>query len=82
MSQKKRTPEERFLLQAYDMASEQGGYDSEIPIFEVVSALGISPKKAKTTLQALCQGNFVKKRGGLNMVVTKHGQGLVEELRS
>lgn len=81
MSQKKRTPEERFLLQAYDLAMETGNPDLEVAIHTVVAALGMSPRKAKNTIQALCQGNFVKKRGQLNLAVTQHGVGLVERLR-
>ena len=82
MTQKRRTPEERLLLQVYDMAAGRGDLYGDLDPWEVASELQLSPKKAKTLLRNLYQGNFLKKVSDQALRLTPHGERYVNQLLS
>lgn len=79
MSQKGKTPDEKFLIQLYLLAKKKEDLFVEIEIDEILKSLGFGQGMGKTIVRDLAQANFVKKRGDYAIVLTKQGIVFVEK---
>ena len=79
LSQKGRTPDEKFLIQLYFLAKEANDLFVEIEIDQVLKKQGFGQGMGKTIVRDLAQANFVKKRGDQAIVLTQQGISFVEK---
>ena len=61
MVHKARTPDERFIICAYQTAYALGDWSTPLNRYEVEKLAGINPKGADATCKLLIQANFIKK---------------------
>ena len=73
MSQKGRTPDERFLFKLYEAVIERGDPHAEIEILGIARSLGQKETATKNIIKHLAQANFVKKVGETRVVLTRRG---------
>ena len=78
MSEHKSTPDERFLIKLFEMASSKGNPLNEIKSQFVAQAIGQTEKSTKNIIKLLSQANFVKKGEGSLIHLTKQGLQFVE----
>ena len=77
MSQKGRTPDEKFLIQLHRATEESEDASVGIEMQEVGSFLGQKETAVKNIVKHLAQANFVKKLSGTAIVLTPHGRNFV-----
>ncbi len=75
------TPDERFMIMAYQKAMEAGGLNTPLDKFEIGKLVGLHEKAANTICKTLMQTNFIKKAGDGNyFTITANGEQLVLRL--
>ncbi len=79
MSQKRRTPDEKFLIKLYETAMESGDPFQETDFRGVAKALGQKETAIKNIIKHLAQANFVKKIDDTRIYLTRHGCDFVLE---
>ena len=78
----RKTEEEKFLIEAYGVAKNDGDLSSEINALEVGKKIGQHDRKIKNIAKTLSRSGFIKKRGENNFILTQKGISLVEDIRS
>lgn len=73
MSQKGRTPDEKFLIQLYKVAHEQGDPYLAIDYRGVAASIGQKESAVKNIIKLLAQANFIKKVDDTMVLLTSHG---------
>ncbi|MBI5272797.1 MAG: hypothetical protein HY861_02300 [Chlamydiia bacterium] len=79
MSHKGRTPDEKFLIQLYKIASQKGDPFSSVLCGAVARALGQKETATKNIVKHLAQANFVEKLDEAAVVLTPRGMRFVLE---
>jgi Mn-dependent DtxR family transcriptional regulator len=79
MNQKKSTPDERFLLKLYELASHKGDPMLRIASKTVAQAIGMKEWALKNTLKLLAQANFIKKVDEESICLTNQGLSFVKQ---
>lgn len=75
------TKEERFIVTVFQMASELGDPEHEIPAEEIGATLGITKKKSILNLYKMCaQANFCKRTREDEIYLTPEGVNLAQTL--
>jgi hypothetical protein len=77
MSQKGHTPDERFLLKLYEIASAKGDPFQKIESTVVAKAICYKETAVKNIINMLAQTNFIKKIGDSAVCLTKNGYDFV-----
>lgn len=80
MNKKAKTPDERFILSAYEMAMAAGEFDSNLDRYEVGRKVGLHPKAVDAICKLLVQANFIKKSSETEIYLTKNGEALALRL--
>lgn len=70
---KGRTPDEKFLIQAYKMAQELGNVSAHIDFRKIALAIGQKETAAKNIVKSLAQANLIKKIDGFMIALTSRG---------
>lgn len=78
MQQNRLTPDERFLIALFSLASKRGDPFQMVAIKEVASAIGQKEIAVKNIVKLLAQANFIQKSGDTAIRLTKHGLAFVE----
>ena len=73
MSHKGRTPDEKFLIRLYQVATSQGDPCKPVDFLSVAKSLGQKETAIKNIIKHLAQANFVKKIGEDNLALTELG---------
>ena len=73
MSQKGRTPDEKFLIRLYKVAHEQGDPYAAIDFRGIAASLGQKDTAVKNIMKHLAQANFIKKVDDTMILLTPHG---------
>lgn len=79
MNQKKTSKEEQYLLALYQMASANGGPQSEVDRYKVGEAIGESPKGVDHTVQMLTKNGMTKKTDERMVHLTDFGLKFVKQ---
>jgi Mn-dependent DtxR family transcriptional regulator len=79
MNQKATTPDERFLVRLYEIASARGGPLLNAEIGAVARSLNQRETAVKNIVKHLAQANLLKKIGE-TVCLTERGHSLVLEL--
>lgn len=69
----KTTPDERFLMKLYEVASAKGDPCAEIDFRPVAKAIGQKDTAMKNIIKALAQANLVKKMSETTLCLTQRG---------
>jgi len=77
MSQKGRTPDEKFLIQLYKAAHAEGDPYTPIDYRGIAQSLGQKETAVKNILKHLAQANFIKKAGDSEIFLTDRGANFV-----
>lgn len=77
MSQKGRTPDEKFLIRLYQVAHESGDPYKAIDYRGIAVSLGQKESAVKNIVKLLAQANFIKKLGDTTILLTPHGSDFV-----
>ncbi len=77
MSAKAYTPDEKFLIQLYRVASEKGDVYSLVSWQEVAFPIGQKESAVKNIIKLLAQANFIKKCEDGRIALTPHGRAFV-----
>lgn len=80
MIHKARTPDERFILCAYQTAQALGDISANLNRYEVGRQAGINPKGVDAICKLLVQANFIKKSSEEEIYLTKNGEELALRL--
>jgi Mn-dependent DtxR family transcriptional regulator len=81
MNQKGRTPDEKFLIKAYQEALAQGDPCLPINFQNVARSLGQKETAIKNIVKHLAQANFVKKISDTTLSLTPSGcQFVLDEI--
>jgi len=75
-----RTPDERFILSLFDTVKGRESRDEPVDRYEVGKQASITPKAADAICRLLIQANFIKKREGSLIMMTRNGEELAERL--
>lgn len=73
MSQKGRTPDEKFLIQLYKVAHENGDPYIAVDYRGIAASLGQKDTAVKNIIKHLAQANFIKKIDDTSVLITQHG---------
>jgi len=73
MSQKARTPDEKFLIQLYKLAHENGDPFKAIDYRGIAASLRQKESAVKNIMKLLAQANFIKKIDDTMILLTPHG---------
>lgn len=79
MSQPKRTQDEQFMIQLYQMALSQGDPLTEVDPLAVAASLKMGQTATRTIIRDLAQANFIQKQGDA-LCLTPRGADLVLDL--
>ena len=83
MSQKGRTPDEKFLIQLYKIAHQNGDPYKAIDYRGVAARLGQKESAVKNIIKLLAKANFITKVDDTMILLTPHGCDFVmDELES
>jgi len=77
MSQKGRTPDEKFLIQLYKLAHENGDPYKAIDYRGVAARLGQKESAVKNIIKLLAKANFITKVDETMILLTSHGSDFV-----
>lgn len=77
MSQKGRTPDEKFLMQLYKIAHANGDPYVGIDYRGVAASLGQKETAVKNIVKHLAQANFIQKIDDTTILITQHGCNFV-----
>lgn len=80
MVHKARTPDERFILCAYQTAQALGDLSSPLNRYEIGRLSGLHPKGVDAICKLLIQANFIKKFSEEEIYLTKNGEELAIRL--
>jgi Mn-dependent DtxR family transcriptional regulator len=78
MSQKKQTPEERFLIEL-DRQSRQHGDRASFDPFKIGALLGYKEISVRQTVKSLSQANLIQKHGDDSISMTPRGRQVVQD---
>jgi len=73
MSQKGRTPDEKFLVQLYKRAHEDGDPYKPIDYRGIAASLGQKESAVRNIMKLLAKANFIKKVDDTTILLTPHG---------
>jgi Mn-dependent DtxR family transcriptional regulator len=73
MSQKGRTPDEKFLMQLYKVAHQNGDPFIAIDYRGIAASLGQKESAVKNIMKLLAKANFIKKVDDTTILITPHG---------
>ena len=79
MSQKKQTPDERFLAKVYETAMQSGDPFLLVDYRGIARAIGLKETALKNIIKHLAQANLVKKDGETTLNLTQRGCDFVLE---
>ncbi|HSX38373.1 MAG TPA: hypothetical protein VLE95_06045 [Chlamydiales bacterium] len=79
MSEKRYTPDEKFLLQLYRIACAQGDSYISVDYREIAARIGQKETAVKNIIKHLAQANFIQKTGETTVIFTKHGCNFILE---
>lgn len=74
----KTTPDERFLIKLYELASAKGDPYSAVKIADVARGIGLKETATKNIVKALAQANFLKKGDNDTVYLTERGARFVQ----
>lgn len=77
--QKGRTPDERFLIKLFEIASAKGDVFSEIEIKVIAAGIGYKETATKNMVKLLAQANFIKKADDTLVYLTPRGVDFVND---
>lgn len=77
MSQKAKTPDEKFLIELYKVAHANGDPYMAIDYRGVASTVGLKERGVKNILKLLAQANFIKKIDDTMILLTERGSDFV-----
>lgn len=77
MSQKGRTPDEKFLIQLYKLAHQNGDPYKAIDYRGVAARLGQKESAVKNIIKLLAKANFITKVDDTMILLTSHGSDFV-----
>jgi predicted transcriptional regulator len=80
MIHKSHTPDERFIICAYQTASALGELSTTLNRYEVGREAGITPKAVNAICRLLIQANFIKKVSEDEIYLTENGERLALRL--
>jgi Mn-dependent DtxR family transcriptional regulator len=82
MSQKGRTPDEKFLIRVYETASRSGDPRVPVDFQHVARSLGQRETAIKNIIKHLAQANFVEKTSDRTLALTELGcQFVLDEIK-
>jgi predicted transcriptional regulator len=73
MSQKGRTPDEKFLIELYRVAQANGDPYLGVDYRGIAAAIGQKETAVKNIIKHLAQANFIKKVDGTTVLITSRG---------
>ena len=73
MSQKGRTPDEKFLMQLYKIAHANGDSSVAIDYRDIAFSLSLKETAVKNIIKHLAQANFIKKVDETSIIITQRG---------
>jgi predicted transcriptional regulator len=82
MTKKSKTPDERFILAAYETAQAAGDSETLLDRYEIGKKSGLNPKAVNAICKLLVQANFIKKVGETEIILTKNGESLALRLQT
>ena len=71
------TPDEKFLITAYEMALEKGDLKHPLNFVAVAKTINMRESAATNTTKLLAQANFIVKIDNHKIHVTERGEALV-----
>jgi Mn-dependent DtxR family transcriptional regulator len=77
MSQKGRTPDEKFLIQLYKIAHQNGDPYKAVDYRGIAASLGQKESAVKNIIKLLAKANFIKKVDDTSILLTSHGSDFV-----
>ncbi len=77
MSQKGRTPDEKFLIQLYKLAHQNGDPYKAIDYRGIAARLGQKESAVKNIIKLLAKANFITKVDDTMILLTSHGSDFV-----
>jgi len=77
MNKKGLTPDERFLIKLYEIASAKGDLYRPVQTSLVAKAICYKETAVKNIVNMLAQTNFIKKIGDTSVSLTPHGYNFV-----
>ncbi len=80
MTQKGRTKDESFMLALYELAAQQGAWDTPVDRYEVGVRAGMQKTAVDTICKQLYRTNFIRKNEENEVYLTPHGMKLVDNL--
>lgn len=81
MIHKSYTPDERFILCAYQTAQALGDLSAPLNRYDIGRQAGITAKGVNAICKLLVQANFIKKVSDDEIYLTKNGEQLALRLR-
>jgi Mn-dependent DtxR family transcriptional regulator len=75
MSQKAKTPDERFLIELHRIVQVDG--DGPVEWLRVATLIGQTERSVRNIVKLLAQANFIKKVGDTEVRLTPHGSNFV-----
>lgn len=73
MTQKKGTPDERFLCKLHEIATARGNPLQPVLIETIAKGIGYKELAVKNMVKLLAQANFIKKVGDKSVCLTQNG---------
>ena len=80
MNKKAKTPDERFIICAYETALKSGDAQNPVNRYDVGRMVGLHPKGIDAICKLLVQANFIKKSSDTEIYLTKNGEALALRL--
>jgi Mn-dependent DtxR family transcriptional regulator len=81
MTQKKGTPDERFLCKLYEIALSKGNPLHPVSIMAVAKGIGYKELAVKNMVKLLAQANFIKKVSDTQVSLTQNGCDFVLKMQ-
>lgn len=81
MTESAKTKDEMFMLCLYEEASKRADIENPVNRYEIGVLTGLLPTAVDTICNLLAKANFIKKHGKIEISLTLHGIGLVENIR-
>lgn len=78
----KRTIEEKFILQVFEIAKNAGDSQSEVSIEKVSEKLNVTQRQGDNIIKILKRTGFIKQYEDTTICLTPKGLKLAEELSS
>lgn len=73
------TPDERFLLKLFEIASSKGNPFNQVKTSLIAQEIGQTEKSVKNIVKLLAQANFIKKGEDSYVRLTQNGLNFVKQ---